>query len=69
MVVISSSVRLLHPLPALSSTAILMFALDEPLIFGTWMHPALHERANANPPYGGHTGAFAGAGLSSSAIL
>lgn len=50
MLVNSSSVRLLRLLPAISSTAILMFALDEHLIFGTWMHPTLHERANANLP-------------------
>ncbi|KAH6869501.1 hypothetical protein B0T10DRAFT_523737 [Thelonectria olida] len=50
MSLIVSSIRLLRLLPALSSTWVLMFALDEHLIFGTWMHPSLRERANANLP-------------------
>ena len=44
----SSLLRLLRLLPALSSTATLMFALDEHLIFGTWTHPSLRARAAAN---------------------
>jgi len=46
----SSALRLLHLLPALSSTVTLMFALDEHLIFGTWMHPSLRARANTHLP-------------------
>nr|A0A7L9EYL3.1 RecName: Full=Epoxidase xenD; AltName: Full=Xenoacremones biosynthesis cluster protein D; Flags: Precursor [Xenoacremonium sp. BF-2018a]QOJ72662.1 XenD [Xenoacremonium sp. BF-2018a] len=50
MSLIPSSIRLLRLLPALSSTSVLMFALDEHLIFGTWMHPTLRERANTTLP-------------------
>ena len=46
----STSLRLLRLLPALSSTLTLMFALDEHLIFGTWMHPSLRARANTHLP-------------------
>jgi hypothetical protein len=46
----SSSIRLLRLFPALSSTVTLMFALNEHIIFGTWMHPSNRERANANLP-------------------
>lgn len=48
MFLILSATRLLRLLPVLSSTMTLMFALDEHIIFGTWMHPSIRERANAN---------------------
>jgi hypothetical protein len=53
MVLISSTVRLLcllRLLPAISSTATLILALEEHLILGTWMHPTLRERANDSLP-------------------
>jgi hypothetical protein len=50
MSLISPSLRLLRLLPAICSTVTLQFAIDEQLIFGTWVHPALRERANANLP-------------------
>ena len=50
MVLVSSSIRLLRLLPVLSSSVTLMFALDEHIFFGTWMHPSIRERANANLP-------------------
>ncbi|KUJ20438.1 uncharacterized protein LY89DRAFT_715842 [Mollisia scopiformis] len=43
-------IRLLRLLPVASSSAVLMFALDEHLIFGTWVQPSIRERANANLP-------------------
>lgn len=36
-----TTLRLLRLLPAITSTATLQFALDEHLIFGTWMDPSL----------------------------
>ncbi|KAI0452048.1 hypothetical protein F5B21DRAFT_484946 [Xylaria acuta] len=45
-----SSIRLLRLLPAISSSMTLMFALDEHLIFGTWVHPSIRRQANANLP-------------------
>lgn len=50
MSLISSSVRLLRLLPVLSSTVTLMFAVDEHIFLGTWMHPAFRDRANAHLP-------------------
>ncbi|KXH65044.1 hypothetical protein CSAL01_13057, partial [Colletotrichum salicis] len=50
MSLIALSIRLLRLLPAIASTWVLGFALDEHLIFGTWMHPSLRENANTNLP-------------------
>lgn len=46
----TSPIRLLRLLPALSSSMTLMFALDEHLIFGTWVHPSLRKQANTHLP-------------------
>lgn len=45
-----SLIRLLRLFPALSSSMTLMFALDEHLIFGTWVHPSLRKQANSHLP-------------------
>jgi hypothetical protein len=50
MSLIPNSIRLLRLLPVISSTATLQFAVDEQLIFGTWMQPALHEHTNTTLP-------------------
>lgn len=50
MSVAASSIRLLRLLPVLSSTVTLMFAVDEHIFLGTWMHPSLLTRSNANLP-------------------
>lgn len=44
------SIRILHLLPILSSSATLMFAVDEHIFLKTWMHPELRERANSHLP-------------------
>lgn len=44
------SLRLLRLLPVISSTATLQFAVDEHLIFGTWMGPSLRQNANTTLP-------------------
>nr|A0A8F4S8P5.1 RecName: Full=Epoxidase pydX; AltName: Full=Pyrrocidines biosynthesis cluster protein X; Flags: Precursor [Acremonium sp.]QXF14598.1 PydX [Acremonium sp.] len=50
MSLIALPLRLLRLLPAITSTWVLAFALDEHLIFGTWVQPSLRESANANLP-------------------
>jgi hypothetical protein len=50
MSLVSSSIRLLRLLPVLSSTVTLMFAVDEHIFLGTWMHPNFRDRANAHLP-------------------
>ena len=54
----ASSVRLLRLSPALCSSMVLMFALDEHLIFGTWVTPPIRTLANSTLPAwwtrGGH---------------
>ncbi|KAJ5241833.1 uncharacterized protein N7469_000160 [Penicillium citrinum] len=47
---LSTSLRLLRLLPAISSTATLQFALDEHLIFGTWMGSFLRPHVNITLP-------------------
>ncbi|KAL7929269.1 hypothetical protein V8C35DRAFT_315950 [Trichoderma chlorosporum] len=42
--------RLLRLSPALCSSAVLMFALDEHLIFGTWVQPNIRKEANTHLP-------------------
>lgn len=42
--------RLLRLSPALCSSMVLMFALDEHLIFGTWTTPSVRPLANATLP-------------------
>ncbi|KAI3396961.1 hypothetical protein diail_11361 [Diaporthe ilicicola] len=46
----ASSVRPLQLLPAITSSATLMFALDEHLIFGTWVDISIRKQANATLP-------------------
>ncbi|KAL2203727.1 hypothetical protein CC79DRAFT_1371759 [Sarocladium strictum] len=50
MVLPTSSIRLLRLSPALSSSMTLMFALDEHLIFGTWVQPEIRTQANSSLP-------------------
>lgn len=45
-----TSLRVLHLLPVLTSTATLMYAVDEHIFLGTWMHPGFRERANSHLP-------------------
>ncbi|KAF2741949.1 hypothetical protein M011DRAFT_472607 [Sporormia fimetaria CBS 119925] len=45
-----SALRLFRLLPVISSLITLMFALDEHIFLGTWTHPELRERANADLP-------------------
>jgi hypothetical protein len=45
-----SALRLLRLLPVLSSSSSLQFALDEHLIFGTWVDPSLQKCANEHLP-------------------
>lgn len=50
MALTASSIRLLRLSPALSSSMTLMFALDEHLIFGTWVQPPIRSLANSSLP-------------------
>ncbi|TVY16903.1 hypothetical protein LARI1_G007193 [Lachnellula arida] len=50
MSAIETSVRVLRLLPVLSTTITLMFAVDEHIFLGTWMHPSFRDRANAHLP-------------------
>jgi hypothetical protein len=45
-----AAIRLLRLLPVLSSSVTLMFAVDEHIFLGTWMHPEYRARANAHLP-------------------
>lgn len=45
-----TAVRVLRLLPVLTSTVTLMFAVDEHIFLGTWMHPSFRDRANAHLP-------------------
>lgn len=45
-----TALRMLRLLPVLTSTVTLMFAVDEHIFLGTWMHPAFRDRANAHLP-------------------
>lgn len=45
-----TSIRVLRLLPVLSTTITLMFAVDEHIFLGTWMHPEFRDRANAHLP-------------------
>jgi hypothetical protein len=45
-----SALRLLRLLPVLSSSVSLMFAVDEHIFLGTWMHPEIRDQANAHLP-------------------
>ena len=47
---ISTGLKLLRLLPAITSTATLQFVIDEHLIFGTWMDPSLRQKANTTLP-------------------
>jgi hypothetical protein len=44
------ALRILRILPVLGSTVTLMFAVDEHIFLGTWMHPDFRDRANAHLP-------------------
>ncbi|KAJ5656204.1 hypothetical protein N7507_008154 [Penicillium longicatenatum] len=46
----ASSIRLLRLSPALSTSMTLMFALDEHLIFGTWVQHPIRPLANSTLP-------------------
>lgn len=46
----TSCIRLLSLSPALCSSMVLMFALDEHLIFGTWVKPPIRTLANSTLP-------------------
>ncbi|KAF4634782.1 hypothetical protein G7Y89_g3307 [Cudoniella acicularis] len=46
----ANSLRVLRLLPVLTSTILLMFALDEHIFLGTWMEPTFRDRANAHLP-------------------
>ena len=50
MALAADSIRLLRLSPALSSSMTLMFALDEHLIFGTWVQPPVRSLANSTLP-------------------
>ncbi|TPX14115.1 uncharacterized protein E0L32_000509 [Thyridium curvatum] len=50
MALATSSIRLLRLSPALCSSMTLMFALDEHLIFGTWVQPPVRTLANSALP-------------------
>ncbi|KAF7928649.1 uncharacterized protein EAE98_005705 [Botrytis deweyae] len=50
MSVTDTSIRALRLLPVLTSTAVLMFAVDEHIFLGTWMAPTFRERANVHLP-------------------
>ncbi|KAB5550770.1 hypothetical protein GE09DRAFT_1123640 [Coniochaeta sp. 2T2.1] len=50
MALAETSIRLLRLSPALSSSMTLMFALDEHLIFGTWVQPPIRTLANSTLP-------------------
>jgi hypothetical protein len=44
------ALRVLRLLPVITSTISLMFAVDEHIFLGTWMHPSLRDTANAHLP-------------------
>ncbi|KAF1961824.1 hypothetical protein CC80DRAFT_401863 [Byssothecium circinans] len=44
------AVRVLRLLPVLTSGATLMYAVDEHIFLGTWVHPSLRDRANVHLP-------------------
>lgn len=44
------ALRVLRLLPVITSTVSLMFAVDEHIFLGTWMHPTLRDRTNAHLP-------------------
>ncbi|TGO41635.1 hypothetical protein BHYA_0018g00060 [Botrytis hyacinthi] len=50
MSVTDTSLRVLRLLPVITSTAVLMFAVDEHIFLGTWMAPPFRERANMHLP-------------------
>ncbi|KAF7949817.1 uncharacterized protein EAE97_003326 [Botrytis byssoidea] len=45
-----TSLRVLRLLPVITSTAVLMFAVDEHIFLGTWMAPTYRARANMHLP-------------------
>jgi len=50
MSAVETSIRVLHLLPVLTSSATLMYAVDEHIFLGTWMHPGFRDRANSHLP-------------------
>ncbi|KAK4228641.1 hypothetical protein QBC38DRAFT_454018 [Podospora fimiseda] len=58
-----ASLRLLRLLPAITSAGSLQFAIDEHLIFGTWMDPSLRQHAKPPFQYGGHVEDSDGSGF------